>query len=142
MKRITLASLVLLLLPTASFAGSSYVPTDAERARWTMGDMQTWRICLEAYKIDHGSYPPASSVEELRAMVEPIYVKRAPLTDAWGNPYRYSVDAGGAARIISAGADGKFDEPTWSIEGQSDSYDADAVMSPTARWMFRSWTIK
>lgn len=137
-----LFTLSLLLVATAALAGSNYLPTDAERARWTMSDMQSWRIVLEAYKQDHGTYPKAASLEELRPMVEPVYIRHAPMTDAWGHPYRYAPDAGGTPRLISAGADGKFDEASWATGGRMDSYDADAVMTPPARWMFRSWEFK
>ena len=141
MKRTLIAALSF-FITAAAVAGSAYLPTDAERARWTMSDMQSWRIVLEAYKQDHGAYPKAASLDDLRSMVEPVYIKHAPMTDAWGNAYRYAPSADGTPRIISAGADGKFDEATWTAAGPNDSFDADAVMTPAARWMFRSWAFK
>jgi len=42
-----------------------YMPTDAERARWTMFDMRSWKTAFDAYKMDHGAYPNATTFERL-----------------------------------------------------------------------------
>ncbi len=139
MKKTFCMILGLILVTSAAFAASPYLPTDTERARWTMSDLQSWRIALEAYMVDHGTYPQAKTLDELRSAIEPLYIRHALMTDAWGNAYRYAPTADGTPRVISAGADGKFDEKSWATGGQMESYDDDAVMTPTARWMFRSW---
>ena len=139
MKRLILG--VVALLPLALLAADPYIPTDAERARWTMHDMQSWRICFAAYKQDHSAYPEAKSAEAAKALFEPIYIQHLPMTDAWGNAYDVKSDAAGF-RVVSAGADGKFDRSTWSAEGKQSSFDADAVATNDGRWLFRSWDMK
>lgn len=135
------AKRLLAALAASALTMAAYVPTDAERARWTMHDMMSWKIVFDAYRLDHKEYPHVSTLEEARAIGEPIYIKAAPMHDAWGNPYRIEAD-GKTFRIVSAGADGKFDPPTWSVPANALPYDADAVMTNEGRWLFRSWEVK
>src|SRR6185295_20266572 len=128
MKKAILFAIVFLTLTakTARPEDGRYIPSDAERARWTLHDMGDWKAVLAAYKLDRGSYPAVRTLEELRAAVEPVYIRKAPMVDAWGRPYRYELTKSGF-RVVSAGADGKFDPPTWDVEGRQASLDADAV---------------
>jgi Type II secretion system (T2SS), protein G len=123
-------------------AMAAYMPTDIERARWTIADMLTWRTAIEAYATDHGVYPDAKTLEELRDAVQPLYIAHAPMHDAWGNPYRYERDDKIGFRLISAGADGAFDPSTWSTGGRTTSFNDDAVVTPRERWMFRYWDLR
>lgn len=129
------------LIACALFAIAAYMPTDAERARWTMHDMMSWKTVFEAYKTDHQQYPIVKNAEEARAMAEPIYIKHAPMTDAWGNAYHIEAD-GKTFRVVSAGADGAFKSETWSTGGQLASFDDDAVVTNEGRWWFRRWEFK
>ena len=129
------------LLATSAFAADSYCPTDAERARWTMQDMMSWKTVFEAYKLDHKAYPVVSTIEEARAAGEPVYIKHAPMTDAWGRPYRIESD-GKTFTIVSAGADGIFKPETWTTGGTVASFDDDAVVTNEGRWWFRKWEFK
>ncbi len=138
MKRIILAGA--LFAAAAAYAVDPYVPTDAERARWTMHDMNSWRIVFNAYKMDHKEYPQVKSPEEARAIAEPMYIKRAPMTDAWGRPYRIESD-GKTFRIVSSGADGRFQAGT-SVSGILKSFDDDAVATNDAKWLYRYWEMK
>ena len=88
-----LLTLMLVTLATPLFAANGpYAPTDLERARWTMDDMVSWRICFAAYKQDHGKYPDVKSAAEAKAAFEPIYIVHLPITDAWGNAYAVEWD--------------------------------------------------
>ena len=128
------------LLAATAQAGSDYIPTDAERARWTMQDMRSWSIVLSAYQKDYGKLPEAPTLEALVALIQPVYIRYAPVTDAWGNPYRVALDQNGLVRgVVSAGADGKFDEKTWLQTGEQESFDADAVATAGTARMYRHW---
>lgn len=139
MKR-TLLVTVLLLAAAAASAADSYIPTDAERARWTMFDMRSWKTAFYAYKTDHNVYPTVKSLDEARAAVEPMYIRHAPMTDAWGNPYRIESNASGF-RIVSAGADGVFESDV-SKGGTLPSFNDDAVATESGNWLFRYWEMK
>ncbi len=124
----------------AIFAMGAYNPTDAERARWTMFDMRSWKTAFYAYKTDQNVYPTVKTLDEARAAVEPMYIKHAPMTDAWGNPYRIESNAN-SFRIVSAGADGVFQADT-STPGVLQSFNDDAVATESGNWLFRYWEMK
>ena len=118
----------------------AYLPTDAERARWTMADFRSIATAAEAYKTDYNAYPKASSIEELQKLVQPVYIKSLPLHDAWGTPYRYASD-GKTMTIASAGADGKFNEASWKTPAKwMATFDEDAVWSNGS--FVRNWDYK
>lgn len=129
------------LIPAVLLLAAAYVPTDTERARWTMGDMQSWRICFAAYKQDHGAYPAVGSAQAAKDLFEPKYVQRLPMRDAWGNGYEVKSNPTGY-QVVSAGADGKFEPSSWNTEGKQSFYEADAVATAEGRWLFRFWEIK
>jgi hypothetical protein len=137
----TLLALMVVAIAAPLFAANPYAPTDTERARWTMGDMVSWRICFAAYKQDHGKYPEVKSAEEAKAAFEPIYVAHLPMTDAWGNAYAVQSDAN-SFTVVSAGSDGKFDKKSWSTGGTLQSFDEDAVATNEGRWLLRHWNMK
>jgi type II secretory pathway pseudopilin PulG len=141
MKKV-LFTLVLVAIVTPLFAADgSTAPTVAERARLTMSDMVSWRLCFAAYKQDYGKYPEVKSVEEAKAAFEPVYISQLPMTDAWGHTYAVEAGANGYT-VASAGADGKFDKQSWSAGGQVDSFNDDAVATNEGRGLFRYWSMK
>ncbi len=137
----TLVALMFATIAMSLFAADKpYVPNDMERANWTMSDMRSWRTCFDAYASDHNKYPEVKSAEEARALFEPIYVVHLPMTDAWGRPYAVESD-GKTYKVVSSGADGKFDRASWSTGGALTSFDEDAVATHDGRWIFRHWTL-
>jgi hypothetical protein len=140
MKKTVFAVLVAALV-SPLFAAGPYSPTDADRARWTMFDMGSWRTCFEAYKTDHGNYPEVKSAADAKAALEPVYISHLPMTDAWGHAYKVESGAN-SYMVVSAGADGKFDKQSWGTEGVLKSLDEDAVATNTGRWLFRHWNLK
>jgi type II secretion system (T2SS) protein G len=129
------------LVASAALAADPYCPTDAERARWTMHDMMSWKTALDAYKTDHNQYPAIKTADDARAAVEPTYIKHLPMTDAWGHPYHVESNAT-SFRVVSAGADGIFRPDTWTVAGQLPSFDDDAVVTNEGRWWSRRWEFK
>lgn len=158
MKKLALATMTTLLLASAAFAQTAtgptraaasparvYMPTDAERARWTMADMRTWALAILSYHEDNGKFPPAKNVAELRKYAVPKYLKFAAGKDAWGTPFHYSVSGDGSHFIlVSAGADGAFEGRSWRTEGADmKDYAADALVNDsTGMKMFRSWAFE
>lgn len=126
--------IITIMFTLAAYAGE--VPTnDVERAQATAFEMQSWRIALVARQKDQRAFP-AGDIAAAKAAVEPVYINRAALYDAWGNPFHYEGTDGGFL-LVSAGADGKFDRASWSRGGELKSLDDDAVM--TATGLSRSW---
>lgn len=128
---------LLVALPLA--AADAYKPTDAERARWTMNDMRSLQTAIEAYATDHKAYPQVNDINALLPLIQPVYIIATPMHDAWGNPYRIESSAT-TYRIISAGADGKFDPDSWSTPARQLDFTADAVIEHGK--MTRAWAYK
>lgn len=129
---------LLFLLAFPLFAAEPNVaPTDAERARWTMGDMRSIATALEAYATDYNRYPEAKSIHDVSKALQPVYIRVLPLRDAWGNDFRVESNAQGY-RIVSCGADSVCDETTWSTAGKDLPYAADGVFSNGK--MIRAWS--
>ena len=130
--------LVLAILLAGAAAPGAYAPTDAERARWTMSDMKSMATAIEAYAIDNKAYPAADSIEALIAAIQPIYIRKAHMHDAWGRAFLYVPSADRQSyRLVSAGADGRVDRDSWDKAGPLTSLDDDAVL--TAGQLTRPW---
>ncbi|HEX4823729.1 MAG TPA: type II secretion system protein GspG [Candidatus Polarisedimenticolaceae bacterium] len=134
MKAALILGLLLAAVPQPS------IPTDAERARWTMDDMRTLATAIEAYAVDHKTYPVGSSLAAIVATIEPIYVSKAPTRDAWGHDFLYTCKDGQAYTIVSTGADGVADPASWSRPAKLDAFTEDAVL--TSGKMDRSWAYR
>ena len=107
----------------------------------TIADMRTVQIVLEAYKQDNGKYPKAATMEELRALTEPMYVRTLPLKDVWGTELKYVADENGKGyQLVSAGSDKTFAPETWSSAGLLQSSKDDTVL--TADGNDREWVIQ
>jgi hypothetical protein len=78
----------------------------------TMGDMKLLSTAIEMYILEKGFPPQGNSPEEIRALLEPTYLKQMPLKDAWGNGYHYRTliqDGKQVYYIASGGKDGIFE---------------------------------
>ena len=79
-----------------------------EKKAWA--DIRNIATACEVYATDENHYPKATTMNELRKLLEPTYIRMLPLRDPWGHEYVYRVSADGEHyRIVSAGADGRFD---------------------------------
>jgi Bacterial type II secretion system protein G./Uncharacterized protein conserved in bacteria (DUF2059). len=106
--------------------------TTAQPEMATLRDLRTIATCLEARATDTNEYPTVLTVEELKPLLEPVYVRRLPLVDAWGTPYAYVSD-GRSYRVVSAGADRRFEpasrhlDPSEAPPRPMDDLDADII---------------
>ena len=84
---------------------------DPPEVRRTKVDLRAISTAAEAYFTDHGEYPQAKTMEDLRPKLSPGYLKTVPMTDGWGTPFAYRASRGrnGHYRVVSAGPDRKFD---------------------------------
>lgn len=135
MKLTTALLLATLAMHSAASAENTYAPSDAERARWTIGDMHSWAICFGAYQKDHNAFPVTATLPQIAALFQPVYIRVLPLRDAWGTPYLVVSD-GTHFRVISAGADREFDRTTWDTPARNLDFGADAVVSDSVH---RTW---
>ena len=89
---------------------------ETSKASRTLADMMVLRTAIEQHVADHGTLP-ASLAPEL------------PQRDGWDNAFRITLDRDAKTyRIVSAGADGKFDEKRWNESGETLDLTRDAVL--------------
>jgi hypothetical protein len=55
----------------------------------SMADLRSIGTAVEAYATDHGAYPAATNIDELRPLITPVYMKYIPPNDGWGKPFIY-----------------------------------------------------
>jgi type II secretory pathway pseudopilin PulG len=120
--------------------------TAKERAaqKRTMADIRTLGAALEAYASDNNQeYPKGAAPVDLRAVLEPKYIKDVPSVDGWGHGFQYIClkDATSASDkcvgyvIGSAGRDGRFEHDSLleTLAGQTPmattNFDCDIVYS-------------
>lgn len=79
-----------------------------------LAEMRAVGTAVEAYGVDHQTYPPGNfTVSALRSYLEPVYIKKLPTKDTWGNQFLYeSTDDGQSYTITSYGKDHKADLPS------------------------------
>lgn len=109
----------------------------------TLLEMRSIGMALTAYLLDHATLPDdLTSIEQVRPLIEPMYLRKAELDDAWGTPLRLLVGADRTSfRLVSAGSDREFAKGTSGRTGLLDSSAEDAVISsdPAER---REWVIQ
>ena len=101
------------------------IAIDSPELKRTKVDLRSLSTSAEAYFTDHGEYPQAKTMEELKAQLSPQYLKTVPMTDAWGTPFMYR-SSRGHYRFVSAGPDRKFD-PTSLVLGKRPAKSDDII---------------
>lgn len=74
----------------------------------TMADMRAVGTAVEAFAVDFNRYPDAASnVSVIRDDVEPKYIKKLPVTDAWNGAFEYLAGPSGSAQAYTIRSNGK-----------------------------------
>ena len=109
----------------------------------TLLEMRSVAIALSSYLIDNPTLPTdLASIDQVRPLIEPMYIGKAVLEDAWGTSLRVWVGPDRKAfRVVSAGSDREFDETSWSQAGLLAASSDDAVIS-SSRAESREWVIQ
>lgn len=86
----------------ASRAGPSHPRTreTVGRLRKAMHEIRSIATAVEAYAVDYGVYPPSRG--RLWSRVVPVYLRRFPVEDPWGRPYRYETGASREHYVLSS----------------------------------------
>jgi type II secretory pathway pseudopilin PulG len=107
----------------------------------TIADVRTLATALEAYATDNNKYPDVSSVDDLRPMLVPKYIKALPTRDGWGHAIRYECVKEQSVCthyiIASAGKDGQFEHDDLlayrsAPPGPATNFDCDIVYADGA----------
>jgi type II secretory pathway pseudopilin PulG len=100
----------------AAIAVPNFV-TAVERGKQkrTMADVKSIAAATEAYAVDYNTYPHASSMDDLAAVLAPTYAKILPMRDGWDRPFDVGTKSESYV-IRSRGKDGVPDEEDpWAL---------------------------
>jgi len=105
----------------------------------TMADMRAIGTTCEVYAVDNNVYPAGQRLSDIVALVEPIYIKKLPLRDAWGNEFIYLTDSEMKNYwIISYGADGRKEERVYGPDGKPIEEEKHSTNNPNSDIIFSS----
>lgn len=104
------------------------------RAEVTLKRIESVATAVAAYLSDHNAVPDVTTVDALVPLLTPMYIRDLPLRDGWDTPLRYVRLGAQSFQIVSAGADRRFDEKSWSTAAQTEDLAADAVYAVNGQY--------
>jgi general secretion pathway protein G len=78
---------------------------DKGKQKRTMADLRAIGTAVEAYSVDHASYPNAVTLPAIKAVTDPIFFNAMPLIDGWSNAFQAD-SSSTSYTIFSQGKDG------------------------------------
>ena len=102
------------------------------RQKRSMADMRSIATAVESYSIDEAIYPVAADINQLKSMLEPVYIQTAAPFDGWGTPF--IVDS--AQTDYTLGSGGKDGGGLNYVGGATSSFN-DAIIFSNGQ--FRQW---
>ena len=101
---------------------------DKGKQKRTMSDMHSIAEAIEAYHVDHATYPRGiTDWAGLESNISPFFIKAPPDKDGWAHAWAVSTSADGSAyTVVSLGKDGS--PGSWA-GGQTGDFDCDIVFA-------------
>lgn len=101
---------------------------DKGKQKRTMSDIHSIGEAIEAYHIDHASYPRGvTDWTTLQGFISPFFIKAPPEMDGWSHIWVVATDAEGATyTVVSLGKDGYPD--SWA-GGMTGNFNCDIVFT-------------
>jgi len=78
---------------------------DRGKQKRTMADLRSVGTAVESYSIDNNVYPVAAAMSALEPLIEPVYIRTAPLADGWSRTFQVSAVIG-EYTVCSGGKNG------------------------------------
>lgn len=132
--RVVAASVLLLLrIPSAPLVAQEIAREAPAPGRVTMRRMVAVATAIVAYRHRHGSFPTARSAAALEKKLRPFIWRDDrrdfDVRDEWGTGFSYQlIENGNGFRLVSAGADRRFDKGSWEQPGVLEDRQHDAVL--------------
>ena len=81
---------------------------DRGKQKRTMADIRSIGTAVESYAVDNNFYPKVNSYATLSPLIQPIYIKTAPVSDGWSKAWVFTGDTtnGATYTVQSNGKDG------------------------------------
>jgi TonB family protein len=108
-------------------AAAPAIPSDSDtiKALVNLANVNEIAYRLHYQELTHGEMRIGATIRETAVLLR---MGEAELIDPWGTPYRIDIRTDGHYAIIGAGADRKFDPPSWEKGGQFAGLDEDVVL--------------
>ena len=102
---------------------------DKGKQKRTMSDLHSIGEAIEAYHIDHASYPHGvTDWATLQNCISPFFIKAPPEMDGWAHIWSVSTNGEGTSyTVVSLGKDG-YPESSWT-GGMTGNFNCDIVFS-------------
>jgi general secretion pathway protein G len=100
---------------------------DRGKQKRTMADIRSIGTAVEAYSVDTNFYPTAANITAVQAVLEPVYIKKLPLTDGWNTAMVYEPGAtSGAGYTVTSYGKGGASGPAQTTSKTTD-FKADII---------------
>ena len=102
---------------------------DSGKQKRTMADLHALASAVESYAVDTTLYPLSPDFASLKPVIEPIFARQFPNSDAWGHVFLYqpSTVPGRGYTVGSAGKDGVQQGSPGG--GRTSEFDCDIIFS-------------
>jgi type II secretion system protein G len=96
----------------------------------TMADMRAIGTAVESYAVDNNHYPGgASAVSNIAAVVQPRYIARLPMRDAWQTEFDFRSSPAGNAQNYTIQSYGKNQTTEATPAGSTTDFNNDIIFS-------------
>lgn len=105
---------------------------DRGKQKRTIADLRAIGTAVESYAVDNKIYPTATTAAELQALIEPVYIKKMPAVDGWGNVFQvdshvteytiFSHGKDGVGSDCTPGITSRFNDEICFVDGQFTRY--------------------
>lgn len=103
--------------------------TDSTKQSATVANIRSIASAMSIYHMDNNQYPEAQDIDTLRSILEPVYIKRLPVFDGWGQVLFVHSEITGYT-IGSGGKGWNGQEAlTSNPAGPTSSYESDIILS-------------
>src|SRR5437867_9356979 len=101
---------------------------DRGKQKATMAAIRVLGSAVEMYAVDNNTYPRIATYAGLPSLIQPTYIKSAPVSDSWNHPYVFQGDTANGAdyTLISYAKDGLASAATG---GQTNDFDCDIIFA-------------
>ena len=91
---------------------------ERSRANGTRASIRAIATALIVRSVNENRFPPASTIAQLAAALEPKYITQMPRRDSWGAAFHYvAAQDGPSYRIVSGGPDGTITPRNRKLKG-------------------------
>lgn len=100
----------------------------------TISNMKMISVAIDMYIVDNGTPPQGNTLEEIKAKLEPFYIKSLPTKDGWKNDFAYQFISKSGNHVYFVGSGGRdgifngFEQSGFYETTQINDFDRDIII--------------